>query len=189
VLTFSVPINMKKIIFLFFLACFACSVNTSKKVEIEQLRFNYTDDAYIFFRNMRQSQYDLEVMDEGGWRIYRHEDRLTDTSDFYFNISLVVNWRVNRVYPIIEMTKSMKKDGFKVFWKAIENEGSGQITMEGNKRRDEMIFSTKLYNKMVDEVELYVSYKNKKLPLFANSDQKEAFRISLYDFYRMTGLL
>jgi hypothetical protein len=138
---------------------------------------------------MRQSSYDLEVMEDGGWRIYRHEDRLTDTSDFYFNISLVVNWRVNRVYPIIEMTKSIEKDGFQVVWEAIETNDKGIISLEGNQRRNEMIFSTKLYNKMIDEVQLYVIYKNKKLPLFVSSDQKEAFRVSLYDFYRMTGIL
>jgi hypothetical protein len=138
---------------------------------------------------MRQSSYDLEVMEDGGWRIYRHEDRLTDTSDFYFNISLVVNWRVSRVYPIIEMTKSIEKDGFQVVWEAIETDDKGIISLEGNQRRNEMIFSTKLYNKMIDEVQLYVIYKNKKLPLFVSSDQKEAFRVSLYDFYRMTGIL
>jgi len=167
----------------------SCSVNTSKKVEIEKLRFNYTDDAYIFFRNMRQSNYDLEVMEEGGWRIYRHEDRQTDTTGFYFNISLVVNWRVNRVYPIIEMSENIEKEGFQVLWEAIETEDKGSIAMEGMKRTDEMIFTAKLYNKMTDEVEVYVDYKNEKLPLFADSDQKEAFRVSLYDFYRMTGLL
>jgi hypothetical protein len=180
---------MKKFILLFTLSIFACSVNTSKKVELEKLRFNYTDDAYIFFRNMRQSNYDLEVMEEGGWRIYRHEDRQTDTADFYFNISLVVNWRVNRVYPIIEMTKKIDKENFQVYWEAIESAEKGNISMKGEKRRDEMIFTAKLYNKMIDEVEMYVNYKNEKHPLFPDSDKKEAFRVSLYDFYRMTGML
>jgi hypothetical protein len=180
---------MKKFIILFLLLNAACSVNTSKKVDIEKLRFSYTDDAYIFFRNMRQSNYDLKVMEEGGWRIYRHEDRELDTTDFYFNISLVVNWRVNRIYPIIEMPQSIDKDGFEVFWEALESEEKGRITLNGEKRRDEMVFSTKLYNKMIDEVELFVTYKNKKQSLFKNSDQKEAFRVSMYDFYRMTALL
>lgn len=180
---------MKKFILLFVLSIFACSINTSKKVEIEKLRFNYTDDAYIFFRNMRQSNYDIEVMEKGEWRIYRHEDRQTDTTEFYFNISLVVNWRVNRVYPIIEMTKSFNKQNFQVHWEAIDSEEEGSISMEGEKRKDEMIFTAKLYNKLSDEVEMFVNHNNKKLPLFADTDQKEAFRVSLYDFYRMTGQL
>ena len=167
----------------------ACSVNTSKKVELEKLRFNYTDDAYIFFRNMRQTHYDLEVMEEGGWRIYRHEDRQQDTSDFYFNVSLVVNWKLNRVYPIIEMTEQLKKEGLVVEWRALESEESGKITLEGMKRRDEMLFVSKIYNKMTEEVEFFISIENQKTPLFPNTDAKEAFRISLYDFYRMTGLL
>lgn len=180
---------MKKSLLLFVLAIFACSVNTSKKVELDKLKFSYTDDAYIFFRNMRQTNYDLEVMEEGGWRIYRHEDRQKDSTDFYFNISLVVNWRANKVYPIVEMTKNIDKENFQVYWEAIESSDKGVIAMEGEKRSDEMIFTAKLYNTMVDEVELFVDYKNKKLPLFADTDQKEAFRVSLYDFYRMTGLL
>lgn len=167
----------------------ACSVNTSKKVELEKLRFSYTDDAYIFFRNMRQTQYDLEVMEEGGWRIYRHEDRQHDTTDFYFNVSLVVNWRVNRVYPIIEMTERFKKEGLALEWEALESDESGKIALEGIKRRDEMLFVSKIYNKMTEEVEFFISIENQKTPLFPNTDAKEAFRISLYDFYRMTGLL
>ncbi|RUA35730.1 MAG: hypothetical protein DSY77_02195 [Bacteroidetes bacterium] len=167
----------------------ACSVNTSKEVELNKLRFNYTDDAYLFFRNMRQRQYDLEVMEEGGWRIYRHEDRQQDTSGFYFNVSLVVNWKLNRVYPIIEMTEQLKKEGLVVEWRALESDESGKLTLEGIKRRDEMLFVSKIYNKMTEEVEFFISIENQKTPLFPNTDAKEAFRISLYDFYRMTGLL
>ncbi|WP_375579847.1 hypothetical protein ABWH96_01855 [Marivirga tractuosa] len=180
---------MKKFILFFLIVNIACSVNTSEKVELEKLRFNYTDDAYIFFRNMRQTNYDLEVMEEGGWRIYRYEDRELDTTDFYFNISLVVNWRVNRAYPIIEMAKSIEKEGFEVKWEAIESDESGKFVLGGEKRRDEMLFSSRLYNKMIDEVELFVTYKNKKQALFKTSDQKEAFRVSMYDFYRLTGIL
>ncbi|WKK86269.1 hypothetical protein QYS48_04655 [Marivirga arenosa] len=179
---------MKKFVILILLFS-ACSVNTSKKIELDGLRFNYADDAYIFFRNMRQTNYDLQVMEEGGWRIYRHEERKLDTSDFYFNISLVVNWRVNRVYPIIEMTKSINKANFEVIWQSLESEESGKISMEGEKRKDEMIFCAKLYNKMIDEVEIFTTYQNNKIPLFENSEQKEAFRISMYDFFRMTGQL
>lgn len=138
---------------------------------------------------MRQTNYDLEVMEEGGWRIYRHEDRKKDSTDFYFNISLVVNWRANKVYPMVEMTKRIEKENFKVYWEAIESNETGSIAMKGEKRRDEMIFTTKLYNKMTEEVEMYMIYRDKKLPLFPDADQKEAFRVSLYDFYRMTGLL
>ncbi|HET8861083.1 hypothetical protein [Marivirga sp.] len=182
---------MKKFILLFLLANLACSVNTSEKVEISKLRFNYPDDAYIFFRNMRQTSYDLEIMEEGGWRIYRHEDRQSASTDFYFNIALVVNWRANKVYPIIEMPNSIEieKEGFEVYWEALESDDKGSIILEGEKRRNEMIFTAELYNKLIEEVQFYVMYKNRKLPLFQNSDQKEACRVTLYDFYRMTGLL
>jgi hypothetical protein len=180
---------MKRFIVLFILSTVACSVNTSKKVELDKLNFSYSDDAYIFFRNMRQTNYDLKVMEEGGWRIYRHEDRETDTTGFYFNISLVVNWRVNRVYPIIEIPNSVNKEGLEVFWESLETGEKGNFILSGEKRRDEMIFSSKLYNKMIEEVEFFVQYRNDKVPLFETSDHKEAFRISMYDFYRMTGAL
>ncbi len=87
------------------------------------------------------------------------------------------------------MTENIDKENFKVYWEATESNEAGSIAMTGEKRRDEMIFTTKLYNKMTEEVEMYVIYRDKKLPLFPDTDHKEAFRISLYDFYRMTGLL
>jgi hypothetical protein len=180
---------MKKITLLFIVAMAGCAVNTSEKVELEKLSFNYSDDAYIFFRNMRQTHYDLEVMEEGGWRIYRHEDRLLDTTDFYFNISLVVNWRVNKIYPIIEMPSSIEKKGFEVLWESIETAEKGSIRLDGEKRNNEMIFSSKLYNKMVEEVEIFIEQGDQRKPLFQNAAQKEAFRVSMYDFFRMTGNL
>lgn len=167
----------------------SCAVNTSKEIDLEKLRFSYRDDAYVFFRNMRQTKYDLEIMQKGDWRIYRHADRNIDTANFYFNVALVVNWRVNKVYPIIEMPKVLEREGFKVNCKSFETEEIGTIQLMGDKRWDELLFVSQLYNMLVKEVELTVDYQNEKVPLFKNPDHQEAFRVTLYDFYRMTGLL
>ena len=179
----------RSILVCFILILCACAVNTSKEIDLEKLNFSYRDDAYLFFRNMRQTQYDLEIMQEGDWRIYRHADHPKDTSIFYFNVALVVNWRVNKAYPIIEMPAALQRDSFKANWVSFESEETGIIKLKGDKRVDELYFVSQLYNQLTKETELFVFYHNERIPLFKSPDEKEAFRVTLYDFYRLTGLL
>lgn len=179
----------KSFLFLVVAVVFSCSVNTSKKVDLEALTFSYTDDAYIFFRNMRQTHYDLEVLEESDWRIYRHQDRQKDTSNFYFSIALVVDWRMNRVYPIIEMPDELKNESLRIKWEAVEGEDQGEFQLKDMRRSAERLLAAQLYNQAIEDVKMTLISGEFEKPLFANTDQKEAFRISMYDYFRMTALL
>ncbi len=179
-----------RVYYLFVFILLACSVNTSKEIDLEKITFSYRDDAYIFFRNIRQSNYNIEVVEEAGWRIYRHEDYPEDTISNYFKTALVVNWRVNKAYPIIEIPKSLNKEGLEITWKDLNSNKSGTITLSGLQRNSEMEFLTHLYNHIINEHELTWKPKGEKsTTLFFDSEQKEAFRITMYDFYRLTGIL
>lgn len=168
---------------------FSCSVNTSKKIDVEALTFSYTDDAYIFFRNMRQTNYDLEVLEESDWRIYRHKDRKKDTSSFYFTVALVVDWRMNRVYPIVEMPIELKNESVRIQWEALEGNAKGEFQLQSMRRDDERKLAAQIYNQAMEEVKMTFISGDIEKPLFANSAEKEAFRVSMYDYFRMTALL
>ncbi|MBK6265485.1 hypothetical protein JKA74_10590 [Marivirga sp. S37H4] len=181
---------MKNLFFISLSFLMACSINTSREIEKEKLTFNYRDDAYIFFRNMRQARYNLEVMEEAGWRIYRHEDFEKDTSEYFFTTALVVNWQASKAYAIMELPGQISKEGLKVFWKGEETNEQGEISLSGLSRQAELAFLTDIYNHIVKDHLLYWNQERKEsVALFKNNDQKEAFRVSMYDFYRLTGLL
>lgn len=182
---------MRKIIILLNVLIYcACSVNTSKEIDLEKITFNYRDDAYIFFRNMRQTNYDIEILEKAGWRIYRHEDNSEDTGDYYFKTALVVNWRANKAYPIIEMQKSIEKDGLQLSWVDPKSNESGTIALGSLSRFEEMKLLTQIYNHVMKERKLNWKPDGEiSKPLFANSDEIESFRVTMYDFFRLTGQL
>ena len=52
---------MKKVLFcIMFLMQYSCQIDRDKKVNFEDFNFKTGDDTEIFFKNMRQSYYDLE---------------------------------------------------------------------------------------------------------------------------------
>ena len=51
---------MRKLWIAVFSALVGCSVNADKKVSLENFEFKTGDDTELFFKNVRQSYYDLE---------------------------------------------------------------------------------------------------------------------------------
>ncbi len=138
---------------------------------------------------MRQAKYNLEVMEGSGWRIYRYEDFEQDKRRFYFNIALVVNWKASKAYAILELPDEISKELLTILWKG-EGQEDGKITLTELSRQSELEFLTEIYNHIAAEHLLYWQPKGEeRVKLFAYPDQMEAFRVSMYDFYRLTGLL
>lgn len=179
----------KSFVFILVSFLYACSLSTDQLIEKEKLNFNYTDDAYIFFRNIRQSNYNLEILEEADWRIYRHEDRGKDITQS-FNTAIVVNWRINKAYAILEINKNVQKEGLKITWTNPDSRDHGEIILKELQRQQELAFLSEIYNHALQEHQLSWSPNGQKqVPLFSNNDHKEAFRVSMYDFYRLTGVL
>ncbi|PTB95775.1 hypothetical protein C9994_10265 [Marivirga lumbricoides] len=181
---------MKRIFVLLFISfLYACSLSTDKIIDKEKLSFSYTDDAYIFFRNIRQSNYDLEILEEADWRIYRHEDRQKGSNQF-FNTAIVVNWRINKAYAILEISEKVEKENLTLQWSNPDGQKQGEIILKGLQRQQELAFLTEVYNHILRGNQLSWSPDGQnQTPLFSNNDYKEAFRVSMYDFYRLTGVL
>jgi len=162
----------------------ACSTGSSRLIEAEKLNFSYSDDAYLFFRNMRQTKYVYQNMEEKQLRLYTHKD-YQKTS---LSTSLVVNWRANKAFAILNVPEELDKQSIKFFWN--DNGQYRPIEAPNFRRQGELQLLTNLYNHLLQEHELLISIKKgEKTPLFTDVDEQEAFRISMYDFYRLTNVL
>ncbi|MFQ3212910.1 MAG: hypothetical protein ACI9C9_000436 [Marivirga sp.] len=171
---------------LLLLVCLACATGTSKLIEEEKLSFSYTDEAYLFFRNMRQAQYDRTEMEKEGLRLYQHDDY---SEEQLFKTKITVNWRANRAYVLIDLADSTEKIDVKVSYKRAKGEWI-EIVPENLRRQGELAFLTDIYNHIQEEHTLFLTFRGQEpKPLFTTADDQEAFRVSMYDFYRMTGVL
>jgi len=171
---------------LILLLCLACATGTSRLIDKEKLNFSYTDDAYLFFRNMRQAQYNRTVMEKEGLRLYQHEDY---SSSQFIRTQLVVNWKVNSAYMLLDFADSTEKYDIKIYIRE-EDQSYSEIAQENLRRQGELVFLTDLYNHLLQEDKLFYELRyGQKTPLFETLDDQEAFRISMYDYYRLTAVL
>jgi len=177
---------MRKLTFLFLpILILACATGTSKIIEEEELNFNYIDDAYLFFRNMRQTNYSLKNMEKEGLRLYTHDDYAEETP---LKTTLVVSWKANNAFAIMQLKDSISNEEVEFYYQ--KNDKMQQIEFPNLRRQGELVVLTKLYNHLLQEDSLFIKMKGRETqPLFIDNDSQEAFRVSMYDFYRLTGVL
>ncbi len=163
----------------------SCATGTSRLIEAEKLNFSYTDDAYLFFRNMRQTGYHIENLEDKEVRLYTHDD-YADKSPL--KTTMVANWKANKAYAIMVLRDSVSLNDISIYWKGEVDKG--EVIFPNTRRQGELVALTAIYNHMLQQHELSIEIEGgREELLFADADSREAFRISMYDFYRLTGVL
>ncbi|MEM1408742.1 MAG: hypothetical protein AAGG59_18305, partial [Bacteroidota bacterium] len=66
---------MKKGMVFILIAVFSCHINADKKVTLDNFEFKTGDDTELFFKNVRQSYYDLEENQAAKFNLFRFSDR------------------------------------------------------------------------------------------------------------------
>lgn len=167
-----------------------CNPDKNKRADPEKLKFSTTDDAEIFFKNLRQGKYDKEDMEAAKLQVFRHSDRFTKANYPLLQLALVVNWRYDEAYLLIEPNEKINTDKpIQVIWKDNETSQSGTYVFEYGSKEEHIRFAGQLYSSILDGHELEYSTDYGAIPFFNNPKDREVFRISMFDFYRLTGNL
>ncbi len=152
----------------------ACvEVDSSKGVSSRKV----TQDRALFFKNMRQSYYDVQELKEAGINIYRHKGIDSDGP----HASINYHWRDDQAsmmfYPgiseddeIVFRYKGFGNDSSKIF------DGS---TIENH--LETILF---IYNGMQNGHDIVYS---KEIDLFKGNPQKEVFGEVVKDYLMLTG--
>jgi hypothetical protein len=164
----------------------ACNVDKGKKVDIEKLDFETTDRSEIFFKNMRQSAYTTTEEQEAGVYLYTHKTWDNDSLSPVVP-TIVFNWRQDRAYLMLNWSEEWRN------MKEIDVTVSGDslpdyhLAYAESNMQDQLKFSATLYNAMMDGGRFVVRKNGEETPLFASDEKREAFRVTLYDYLRLTG--
>ncbi|CAD5269471.1 MULTISPECIES: hypothetical protein [unclassified Imperialibacter] len=164
----------------------ACNVDKGKKVDVEKLDFKTTDRSELFFKNMRQSAYTTTEQQEAGVYLYTHKTWDKDSLSPVVP-TIVFNWRQDRAYLMLNWSE--KWSAIKEIDVTVSSDTLPDyhlIYREGN-MRDQLTFSATLYNAMMDGGRFALRKDGEKVPLFTSDEKREAFRVTLYDYLRLTG--
>ncbi len=172
---------------IFLLMLFACNPDKDRLVDRNEPIFKTNDATRLFFKNVRLLYYDLEEQNEGKIQILKLGDRIDDSSEAIINVYIINNWHQDRAYPMI--SPSAYFDGLEVIdIEMIKADGSSEIiTFDTQSNMDEHFYvATSIYEGLLKKYKFKLSEKGKEL--FTDSDQREAFRVTMVDFYRLVGI-
>lgn len=173
-------------IILIILGLTACNPDKNKRANPEALRFGTTDDSEIFFRNLRQTDYDFEYNEAANFRVYRHEDWPDSAAYPLLKPAIVHNWRQSMAYLLLEPNDRLPESRISIYWKTPDEQQQGTYSFTYGSKEEHLVFAGKLYESLLDGHRLFLIRNNDTLPFLDKADDREAFRITLLDYYRLT---
>ncbi|WKN45107.1 hypothetical protein [Tunicatimonas pelagia] len=181
---------MEKILYiLLVIGLIACNPDKKRKVNDAEAKFTTSDASELFFKNVRQGYYDKETMEEAKLDIYRIKERSQAEEQPVLNLAIVINWRYDEAYVLTEPnTYLQQQDTLKIYWQDSVQQTGIYEYLPGNKERHYQ-FASQVYNSIQDAHQL--STKNaqgERVPVLATRDEREAFRKTMMDYYRLVDL-
>lgn len=167
----------------------ACNPDKNKKVDQATISFKTNDASKLFFKNLRQTYYDKEEMEASKLEVYRLKKRNTADEHPVINLAIVNNWRYDEAYLLLEPNSFLQLSGLSVDW---ENAGTGEkgtTSFENGNKQSIVRFADELYSLIQQDSKLSVTIDNKSVDILESSEDREAFRITMVDYYRLVQRL
>jgi hypothetical protein len=162
----------------------SCKIDRDKKVSREKFQFKIGADANLFFRNVRQVYYDRESPD-GKWQAYRFSDRNSNNDQPSLNAVIVIHWMKDQAYLLIEPNQILVEED--LISVVIKNQPD-TIRLKERGRERMLEFGSKIYEAIQQKKDMTVLSNGKYVPIFEDDKEREAFRITMADYYRLTGI-
>jgi hypothetical protein len=183
--------NIVKISFLLILVALvsACTSDADKRIDAEKLEFATTDESELYFKNVRQSDYELVEMTDAGINIFRSKSRTAEADYPLLTLAIAHNWRVDRGYLFLEPSESMPKDAFVL---TIVDEKGEKMELQYSTEDhidDKSKLVVNLYTAIQDGKKIFWNDGSTEVEVLDKPTDKEAFRITALDYYKLIGAL
>lgn len=170
----------------------ACRHSSGSSSQEKKVDFSTSDASELFFNNVRQIYYDLEEQENTKLKVYRIKTRSKDESHPAINLALVNNWRYDEAYLLIEPVGVLKqKNEIEIQWHSSNSEKSGSYAfkLRGSNKQEHVKFAGHIYESLRQNHQLHYLHRGESLPILHTPREKESFRVSIEDYYRLIGVL
>ncbi len=167
-----------------------CAVDNKKIIDPDQPQFDTTDPSELFFKNVRALYYDKEENQAGKLEIFRIKRNAASVDSTALNVVIVLNWRLDQAYVLIESDGLLAGERVVTLVWEDEQEGDrGSAAFDLNDKNSQFTLASTIYGYILKRYNLYYLENGKKRPLLASKEAREAFRITMFDFYNLVELL
>jgi len=169
---------------------FACHPDKNKQIDLTEPKFTTSDASELFFKNIRQSYYEKTEIKASKLDVYRIKDSPQESMPLFPTI--VINWRYDEAYLLLELNEQLQAlDTVKVLWEdpIADKSGTYLFAQAGNKAEHYQL-ATQIYNSIQAGQQMYIlEKKGQKLSFLQNRPERESFRKTMFDYYRLVDLL
>jgi hypothetical protein len=174
------------IIIIFF---FSCNEDSQKKIDVENSKFSTSDASEIFFKNVRQRDYDRMEMPEAKLNIYRIQERNIDSDYPNLFLAIVINWRHDEAYILLEPNDLVPENEIKVKWVDQKIKNEGEYVFNYGDKASHFVFAGQLYSSINSQHDLFLILDNEEVSILKSDQDRQSFRKTMKDYYRLIDLL
>ncbi len=191
-----------KIVFMIF-CCFSCSRVYKQEVSEDNFQSEMNASDQIFFTNTRQIFYDVQSVGENSMTTFKKKNRVIDAKKPILNLAIVRDNKNRQAFIYFDLNEFFEdKMYFEIIWESTvetkttstqaKQPKSGKYIFNGEKKENHFRLATQIRNAMMDKKQLFIiknNNKQEKIPIITTEQEKDVFRITIVDFYRLVGLL
>ena len=180
------PFNKPLILFML-AGLVSCNIDKDRSVDRGKFEFRTGDDTELFFKNVRQSDYNMEDNQAAGLRVFRHENILPADGVPVIVPAIVMNILKDEAYILLEPGNGLEDEDPLT----LVLSGTGQsdtLKLEIPNRENNLEFATRIYEHIQQGGSFRVMVKGSYADFLTDSRYREAFRITMSDYYRLTRI-
>ncbi|MCC5930951.1 MAG: hypothetical protein JJU28_17025 [Cyclobacteriaceae bacterium] len=170
--------------------CLSCGPDKSADLDPEIPKFNTTDAAELFFKNLRSPYYDLEDREDVKMLVYRFSKRNKTEEKPILGLALVIHWIKDEAFLLFEPNHFFDTPEPVVIY--CTNPETSEITKLSFYRADvrtQFTLAVNLYKMLQQKFIFEIHIGDHSYLLFEDEKEREAFRITVYDFLRLVELI
>lgn len=173
-----------------FIFLLSCQPYKGRRIDLEQLNFSTIDPAELFFKNVRQLYYEKEEWGEAKLDVYRYKD-LNPGEDYpTINPAIVINWYSDQAYILLEPNAFFAgAEKIEVSWNDRTSNQSGSYPLSLETKETQLLWASQVYLSLQKNHQMKILIDNQEFDFLTDQLDSENFRITLFDFYRLVGLL
>jgi hypothetical protein len=166
---------------------FACNPDKERVVDRNAPVFKTNDATRLFFKNVRLLYYDMEEQNDGKIQVLRLSSRVEDAEKPIINVDIINNWFQDRAYPMIRLSEYFN-DLERVEIEMRSNEGHSETIVfnRGAGMDEHFYFASAIYEGILKKYTFKL--KPDGTQLFAEKEERESFRITMVDYYRLVAI-
>ncbi len=163
-----------------------CKIDQDKKVDRSKFQFEIGDDSELFFRNVRQIFYDRSSPD-GTWQAYRFSNRYLGNERPVILPVIVINWLKDEAYLLIDTNELLSQEDYLEVTISDSSTSKSDTIILNQRGRERMLeFGSQLYEAIQANQQIEVKSRGEFLPVLKEDIDREAFRVTMGDYYRLT---